>query len=414
MSRTLLAFSGAEHGEHSNGDGGAERDANSALPYRWTRQGGVSEVSIQSAAARTGGWGYQAIAKNLAIGTEGWDFTATTNNRYIFGFGVKLVAQAAAGEGANTAFRLTIGSITLGTSLSEAGVITFTGGGLGSPTWTPTLNQQYFVELVINYVAAGTDTCEVWIDDVLLASGTIAHSGTALASAYIGFETFHSIAVDGKPKLYHDDLYLMNTDEPAAAARYGSTFNVRASRATADSADGSFVNASGAGNTNLFEATNNAPPTGTFNNTPATDGTLILSTAAAPDTCDFTMQSYDTIGVPANYAILGVKAVAELGKPTAASGAQTGGVQIVSNPTIAETSVTVTPLTDNTYWSGVFTPPALNPEVTRATSPVLRLRRITGTTGEATYFDGASIAVASFRPRSLVIPRRRNRAIRAM
>ena len=70
-------------------------------------------------------------------------------------------------------------------------------------------------------------------------------------------------------------------------------------------------------------------------------------------------------------------------------------MMLVSNPASAETSGTVFALSAYTDWAGVFSPPVLTPEVTRATGPVLRIGRRTGTTGEDTYFDGASMAVLS-------------------
>lgn len=166
-----------------------------------------------------------------------------------------------------------------------------------------------------------------------------------------------------------------------------------------DNNRGGWTGGSG-GTTNLWDAVDNAPPTGTATETDTTQ--IESATNSASDPADFNMTSYSTAGLVAGDIIRLVTMSIVHGEDIATA-TKTGSFTIVSNPALGSTP-TFTFGDDagalGTYpttWGQDSSSPLYHPAVTLGTSPVARVTKTTASTRVGSVAQMA-IGVEYYRP----------------
>lgn len=207
----------------------------------------------------------------------------------------------------------------------------------------------------------------ITIDGVVEVSGTIAtglNAAIGVGDANAGFYIFDA-----------DDFVQDNTAWPDAD-------KVLFLLPTSDNARNGWTGGVG-GTTNLFNAVDNVPPIGTATETDSTQ--IESATNSATDNYDANVQSYSTGGIVSGDTIKAVQAIAVHGEDIS-TGTKSGAVTVVSNPAqAAETTFTYgndggALGTWPSVWITTYGALTLNPSVTLATSPVVRVGKRTATT----------------------------------
>lgn len=164
------------------------------------------------------------------------------------------------------------------------------------------------------------------------------------------------------------------------------------SLAISDNNRGAWTGGAG-GTTNLWDATNNTPPTGTASETDATQ--IESASGSGTDSCDLNFATYTSLGIGSGDTVNAVQMIIAHGEDVA-TGTKTGSMKIVSNPTqsVADTftfGADVGALgTFPTNWTiqrgAIQTAPTLSGV---GTSPVLRVTKTdTGTRVASVCFIG--------------------------
>lgn len=169
---------------------------------------------------------------------------------------------------------------------------------------------------------------------------------------------------------------------------------------TSDSAIGSWTGGAG-GTSNLFDAVDNVPPAGVSS---ASDtNTSQIKTATDGTTATFNCRSYATAGIGPSDLIAVIQSVVVHGEEVA-TGAKTGTVGAVTNPSIAGTAVTfgITSGAEGTYpsaWGTTRGTPTYAPTVTVGTQPTVSVVSTTMVSRFASVcFMGILLDVVLFPP----------------
>lgn len=252
----------------------------------------------------------------------------------------------------------------------------------GSSAATMAVDTWYTLELscLINSGAAD-DSIEGRLDGVSIASiGSISLGTTAPVRCEMGW-----IATPGAgSKLCFVDDFILNDDQGTANNTWpGTTEKIVYLKPISDNQVGSWTGGAG-GTTNLFDAVDNIPPTGTATETDLTQIENNLNGGGTNYIAN--LQSYTTGGLPAGATITAVQAFCCHGEDTA-SGVKTGQFKVASNPAGAFVAFTFGGTggalgTFPSNWYGAPWGTAVdNPSVTVGTSPTIELDKTdTGTT----------------------------------
>lgn len=216
---------------------------------------------------------------------------------------------------------------------------------------------------------------ELRLDGVTVASGTSTATVTDLATIYIGW-----YSSPGTNKvLYVDDVAINNSLGTSQNTWPGDGSEVFL-RAISDAQVGSWAAGAG-GTTNLWDAVDNTPPTGSASPTNTSQiGSVDTTGNNATDEYRVNLETYASKGIQAGDTITLVQAVIMHGERVA-TGTKTGSFAILSNPTQSGVD-TFTFGADAgavgtwpTNWAGNFGTAQHLPSVVLGTSPVVAVRK---------------------------------------
>lgn len=341
--------------------------------------GGANSASVS--AVRSGTYGARPGASAISWNIPGT--TALARTYYLRSYFRKsgnpsvdydLLTGWTAGSTAETPYAVlkTDGTVVLeapkGTTVGSASSV------LNNDTW-------YRVELSFQFNSgANDDHAALQIDGVAIASTTTYAGPTVVPNRIVIGE-----AVATGVNIDFDDLALNDATGATHNSWPGATSGVLLLVPTADAQVGIWTGGA-LGTTNLWEAINNKPPTGTATET---DLTQIENTDGSPDNATdeyrITMQSYTAAGVPTGATVDVAHSLIWHGEDVA-TGVKTGSVLIASNPTQA-TADTFTFGEDigalgtfTTNWRPKIGEAQSGAGVTIGTAPVVHLRKTdTGT-----------------------------------
>jgi hypothetical protein len=224
------------------------------------------------------------------------------------------------------------------------------------------------VELALVQNGSGTSNATALLNGVQFASGATTAAGAN------NTVTFGWITAPGASKVINFDDIQINDSTGAANITYpGGTYCI-ALFPTSDNARVGWT-AGGGATTSLFDAVNNTPPVGVATGSATNTSQIKDTTNNTTDTYDANVTTYTAAGMPANGTVVGVQAFAVFSYST--NVANIGGIQITSNPVIAESTFSAS-FTAGTYpsgWSCVTTVWSENPSVTAGTAPIVRFRK---------------------------------------
>lgn len=266
----------------------------------------------------------------------------------------------------------------------------------------------YCVEtrLQINSGAAD-DILEVRIDGVPFYQGAALTLGTAAP----GFAYFGPGSLTGTVTMHVDDVAI-NDSTGGSQNSWAGPGTVIHLYPISDNARVNWTGGAG-GTTNLFDALDNRPPVGVIVGSGTNTSQVKDPTNNATDTLDLNMKTWTSAGVRSGGKVKVVEARAAIGNSSTTS--RLGGVQCLSNPTIAELasgSGTTAAGTFPTGWP-VFAGSSLtvyDPALTLGSSPVMRLRKGTASTDNLMFCS--AFLVADVIPGASILPARERPAIR--
>lgn len=252
-------------------------------------------------------------------------------------------------------------------------------GQVGSNGPTLNLNQWYCFEIAMGIAAGSNDTLEGRVDGVsFAAAGSLNISDTqANSNATIGF-----VQAPGTSKtMYVDDVAVNDSSGSAQNSWCGPGKQVLLIPISDNARDTLWTGGAG-GTSNLFDAVNNLPPTGTASETDSTQIEHAGGAAGSTDRYDANLTTYLTAGMRAGDKFLVGRGVIVTGEDIG-TGDKLLSFEGLSNPVIASTGSfnVFTAGASNalgTYpsnWKFTYTGYVYNQVVTLGTSPVLRVVR---------------------------------------
>lgn len=256
---------------------------------------------------------------------------------------------------------------------------------------TVATNTWHRLDLGVRINVGSTDYAECRLNGVSVASTTTgAFSDTAPARVLFGW-----FDDPGTSEVLFFDDFILNDDTGTTNLTWALDESVLLLLPTAVAARDAGWVGGGGGTTNLYEAVNNIPPAG-LDNAAATDTSQVENAVSTTtDEIDFTMTTYTAAGVGASDLITAVYAVMAGGN-SSTTGTDTIGLEVESNPAIAESVVSVD-VNDGTYptgWLRGQTAVSEMPVVARGTGPVASLRKGVATTRVcACCFVGMQVSV---------------------
>lgn len=264
------------------------------------------------------------VALNTNVIASGWFYPTSsfTNTRDIMAFGVAadgVMSVKAQWKGSTQQIGLFYGG-SFGT-----------GTQVGSYSAVLGLNAWHQIELRALVDTGSVDTCSLYVDGILVGSGT----GLAINEAAFDIFCVGVIGVTGTAGAavcYWDDI---------TANTYGISLGqqkIAYLPVASDVRVGKWL-AGGGGSTNLKNALNNVPPAG-LNDASKTNTSQICSDAldsnadGPTETYQGRLRTYRTAGIPGGHMITAVQAAACTGENVAA-GTKQFSIQLLSNPTAA-------------------------------------------------------------------------------
>jgi hypothetical protein len=255
-------------------------------------------------------------------------------------------------------------------------------------------NTWYRIELKCLILTASTDTVELQLDGVSVASA----SGLTLGSVDTNYIRIGFVTAPGASRVCYLDDFADNDNVGADQNAFPGAGNIVLLLPISDNQVGSWTGGAG-GTTNLWEAINNTPPIGTDSET---DSTQIENAVSGGGTNYIAnMTSYTTAGIVAGDTIKVVYGFVDTGEDSGA-GSKLGSCGIASNPNLGQGGLFTF---GNIIGSGALgvwpinwgvNPNAgsvgYNPSVTLGTSPTFEIDRFTTTTTVASI-DFAGIYV---------------------
>lgn len=303
-------------------------------PYTGTGTGNwLVETTIKRSGAASRGFpdGYTTFtmwsfdAADVALGTSvigsGWFYPTSgfTNTRDIMAFGVAadgVMSVKAQWDGANQKIGLFYGG-SFGT-----------GTQVGSYSAALSLNAWHYIELRAMVDAGSVDTCSLYVNGVLLGSGTgLAINNNPLDVFCVGVIGVTGTA--GANVCYWDDV-----TADTLGVSIGQT-KILVLPVASDVQVGKWLRGAG-GTTNLRQALNNLPPAGlndaSMTNTSQIKSDALDSNADGPtETYQGRLRTYRTAGIPGGHMIANVQILVCHGE-NAAAGTKDLSVQLLSNP----------------------------------------------------------------------------------
>lgn len=250
---------------------------------------------------------------------------------------------------------------------------------------------------------ASTGVFEVLYGGVSVYSASNLNTGsTAPSRLNMGSCT----AAGGGGELWFDDCGLNNNQTGGAQTSWLGDGYVLDLLPTADSSRGNWTGGAG-GTTSLFAAIDNEPPVGVAAAS-GTNTSQVKDTVAAASPGDFTMQTYTAAGVGAGDTVVLTQIEAIVASESASS--TTASLQGVSNPTLALTAIlsgayggaTMGTFPTGWKWADNGTVPfpfiVYAPSVTLGTAPVVRLQRVSVTSGRNPHCCYLALRVEAFTP----------------
>lgn len=287
-------------------------------------------VTVQSSVVRSGTYAY-ALTSNGSTAAKIYfaSFSGATATHYFVRSYVRWTGNPSRDFrvlGIETAANADVGSVYLKTNGTlelrvGANVIGTAASGLSADTW-------YRVELrsFINGAAGADDYIEFHLDGSQVAIDAARAITTAAPTLVVSGDT---TTTSLSATVYLDDLAI-NDDSGASQNSWPGNGNVLLLVPTADAQRGSWTGGAG-GTTNLWDAVNNKPPTGTASET---DSTQIESADSSgnnsTDEYRATMQTYTAAGASGSLVV--GQTLLWHGED-AATGTKTGSVLVASNPT---------------------------------------------------------------------------------
>lgn len=286
---------------------------------------------------------------------------------------------------------------------------------IGSASSAISLNTWTMVELSWTIGSGSIDSAELRVEGSTIASATAqAWSDSAHGSFRLGD------ANSGTCDLYFDDFSL-NDDQGTVQNSWAGEGRIVLLKPISLNANGGSWTDDAAATTSaaLFAAVDNTPPNGIADTT-AGGGNHQDRNAAANTSLDMNMTDYTTAGIAATDRIRAIVPIICTAAPVV-TGAKTGSVGVVSNPTIANIAFVNGASAAANFWAGAAagTYPTnwkwekgtatYDPSVTPGTSPVMRVTITGGTASRVAIVDFMGMYVEYSPKRSLIYDgRRRN------
>lgn len=249
---------------------------------------------------------------------------------------------------------------------------------IGSPSSVLSAGQWYRIELY-SQIGSGSsdDSGELRINGVTVASET---NATRATSAGTGTSIGFMSSTGAVCTLNVDDIALNDSSGGSQTSWPGSA-NVVLLLPISDNARATLWTGGVGGTSNLFEAVNNTPPTGTASETDSTQIEHAGGAAGTTDAYDANMTSYATAGMAAPDTVNLIDYMIACGEDIA-TGTKLLNFSLVSNPTSASglANFDVFPASGalGTYpsnWTIKHNTIVYAPSVTVGTSPVMRVVR---------------------------------------
>lgn len=273
-------------------------------------------------------------------------------------------------------------------------------------TDTFAINTWYMIELKVMAPSPATSTgvaeARYWLTDsgpavTIATSSTQAYVSTA-APGSVNVGMVSSSGLTGTTILI-DDLEV-NDDQGANENTYPGPGHIAFLTVTADSSIGVWTAGAGA-TTSLFDGVNGSgagahgAATGVAPGSATNVSQVKDTTAGTADALDFICDTYTAQGIDASQTIKLIQPIMCMGNDSATD--TQGGVQVVSNPAISETTLTlalgVACGSHATNWRWNKGNVAYLPTPTLGTAPVLRIRKLAAA---GMHVDHAGILVSYF------------------
>lgn len=249
---------------------------------------------------------------------------------------------------------------------------------VGSSTYTPTTGN--WIVLEASYVPS-TGACHWWVNGTDMGGGTTeTTSDTTLDFAW-GCSSSSTTAT-----WYFDDIAINDDQGASQNGRCGYQNKVVMLKPVSDSSTTGFTAGAG-GTTNLFAAVDNAPPVGVALGSATNSSQIKDATSNTTDNYQPNLAAYTTAvasgggGLSGSDTVVLCQGVCNHGNSTTTS--RTNGLQVVSNPTISETTGatgTTAAGAAPTGWTALKTAVSYSPSPTLGTGPVMEFRKATAST----------------------------------
>lgn len=311
----------------------------------------------------------------------GYQFTGVLGRSYFVRACVRLPAFPTA-QTAVLEIRTTAGVNLVSIRVSTAGVVSLwnesgTPAQIGSNGPTLLVDTWYRLELSVNVASgSGDDSAEAMVEGVSFASATAQTIGTvAVGQIFLGWKT-----APGANKVIYFDDFAVNDDQGSSQTSWPTEGKVVMLLPISDNARDTLWTGGSGGTTNLFDAINNTPPTGTATETNSTQIEHAGGAAGTTDRYDANMTTPATAGIGV-YDTITLAQFVEVDGEDVSTGTKLLNFEVLSNPVIASPG-NVTAGADNgalgTYpatWAVNRSAVVYNPSLANGTSPVMRARR---------------------------------------
>jgi len=258
----------------------------------------------------------------------------------------------------------------------------------------------YRIEISATGDASGIAiSAELRLDGVTVASDAV----TTSSSEPFGFTHIGWIDAPGANLSIYLDDYAANDSTGANQNSWPGDGHVVLLKPTADSAVGTSWTTSAGASTSLFDCVDNEPPIGIADTT-ANAGHQIRNAGSSTASYDVTLQSYTAAGIGSSDTINVLIPIINTAAPVV-TGAKTGSVGVVSNPTISNIAFINGATAAANFWSGVAAgtfPTGWKwergtvthaPTVTKGTGPVMRVTITGGTSSRVAMVDFMGLSV---------------------
>lgn len=242
---------------------------------------------------------------------------------------------------------------------------------------TITTGQWYVVEVSYN---SSTGATQLWVNGTSFGTGTcetVGNTNTVFA--------WGAVTTSTATTWFYDDM-AVNDDQGTSQNSRCGLGKVVLLKPASDNATTGFAAGAGA-TTSLFDAVNNSPPTGVAQASATNTSQIKDATSNTTDNYQPTLAAYTTAltsgggGLGSSDTVVLAQGICNHGNSSATS--RTNGIQVVSNPTIAETTGTTGTTTAGTFptgWTCLKTVPTYSPSPTLGAGPVMEFRKATAST----------------------------------